>query len=155
RLSHWSMGLCALVIYAHDYTMFHSTMGGYPRSFAPTLVLLLLDAWIARDQGLPRKHWSAVLWLVVMGALYPSVLAPCGLAYGLACAFDVRGGARAWLVRCTTVVGAGVVAGVLAMAQNALALPWWGPVISLEEAQQLPALFDGGRMKWLPFGDYW
>ena len=79
RLSHWTMGLCALVLYAHNYTLFHSTMGGYPRSFGPALVLLVIDAWTA------RKHWHALLWLVLMGGLYPSVLPPTGLAYGVAC----------------------------------------------------------------------
>ena len=76
KLSHWLPGLAAVVFVSHDFNLFISTTGGYPRSFGPALVLLLLDAWLG------RRHAMAVALLVVMAALYPSVLPPCGLAYG-------------------------------------------------------------------------
>jgi hypothetical protein len=149
QLSHWMMGVAALVVLMHSDDLFRSTMGGYPRSFGPPLVLLLLDAWLA------RRHWRALLLLVLMAGLYPSVLPPCGLAYGTFTVLSsIRQGARAFFVKSGTLAFAGALSVGLALLQNLLALPWWGPVIRLHEAQSLAALQPGGRMKWLPMGDF-
>ena len=149
KLSHWLPGLAAVVFVSHDFNLFSSTTGGYPRSFGPALVLLLLDAWLG------RRHATAVALLVVMAALYPSVLPPCGLAYGGWVFFAaLREGRRAWLIKVGSLALAAVASAGLALTQNVLALPWWGAVITLTEAERLPALHPGGRMRWLPFGDY-
>lgn len=149
KLSHWLMGLAACVVLMHSDDLFRSTMGGYPRSFGPPLVLLLLDAWLA------RRHGRALLLLVLMAGIYPSVLPPAGLAYGgWTVLAATREGARAFVVKTGSLVVTAVVAAGLGLMQNLLALPWWGPVIGLAEAQELAALQPGGRMKWLPLGDY-
>ncbi len=159
RLSHWAVGLACAVALAHNFSFFHQTMGGYPRSFGPTFVLLFIDAWLA------RRHRLVLVWLVAMGGMYPSTLPPCGLAYGIFVVVEpwlpAPVGARAlrpglgWLGRVASVAGAGVAASALALVQNLRALPWWGPVITLAQAQSLPALQAGGRMRWLPLGTYW
>lgn len=149
RLSHWLLGLAAVVLVSHDFGLFLTTTGGYPRSFGPALVLLLLDAWLG------RRHGRAVALLVVMAGLYPSVLPPCGLAYGGWTFFAaLREGRRVWLFKVGSLAIAACVSAGLALTQNVLAQPWWGSVITLAEAEQLPALQPGGRMRWLPFGDY-
>lgn len=151
RLSHWVMGLAAVVFLSHDFHIFMSTTGGYPRSFGIALVVLILDAWIA------RRHAVVLALLVVTAGLYPSVLPPCGLAYGVATLWSALR-ARDWrglVGRGASLVVAAALCGALAMSQNLLALEWWGPVISLEDAEKLTALHAGGRMRWLPHGDYW
>lgn len=149
QLSHWLMGLAACVLLMHSDDIFRSTMGGYPRSFGEPLVFLFIDAWLA------RRHARVLVLLVLMAGLYPSVLPPAGLAYGVwTVVASSREGARSLLTKTGTLVVAAAVCAGLGLMQNLLALPWWGPVIGFDEAQELAALQAGGRMKWLPLGDF-
>lgn len=149
KLSHWVIGLAAVVFLSHDVHVFVTTTGGYPRSFGIALVLLCLDAWLA------RRHFVVLAILVTMAGLYPSVLPPCGLAYGVATTLlALREGRRTFAIKLGTLVVAAALCAAIGLSQNLLALDWWGPVISYAEAEHLAALQVGGRMHWVPHGGY-
>lgn len=139
---HPVVALWAAVVVAHDHAFFKHTIGGYPRSFGPALTLLFLAAWMH------RKEQLTLLSLVLMAAVYPSVVVPCGLAYG---AWSVLLAGRDGFLRrnaALTVVGVVVIA--LSQLQSVLAPDWWGHVVSLAEAEQMPALGPEGRTAWVP-----
>lgn len=150
RLSHWTMGLAAVVVLSHDAHVFSMTTGGYPRSFGISLVLLFLDAWLA------RRHVTVLVLLLFMAGLYPSVLPACGLAYGVAtCLSSLWNERLATFARKTaSLVVTAALCAAIGLSQNLLALDWWGPVISYADGVQLEALKAGGRMRWVPHGGY-
>lgn len=147
RRSHVVVGLAAAAFFVHDDVLHKITMGGYPRSFGPTLTLLFVAAW------LNGRHRLVLLVLVCGAALYPSVCVPCGLAYGLwTFAATPRTSLRAWLRKNVEVALTGVAVGVLGMWQSLTAPGWWGSVVKAADAVGLGA---DGRSQWLPLGPFW
>ena len=61
------VGLLVALVFVRDDALHQFSMGGYPRSFGPTLTLLFLAAW------LNGRHRLVLLVLVAAAAVYPSV----------------------------------------------------------------------------------
>ncbi len=142
------VGLMVALLFVRDDLLHRFSMGGYPRSFGPTLTLLFLAAW------LNGRHRLVLLVLVAASAVYPSVCVPCGLAYGLwTAATAPRTSIKAWLRKNVEVVVAGVAVGVLAQLQSLTAPAWWGPVVWASEVG--PELTAAGRSAWMPLGPFW
>jgi hypothetical protein len=146
--SHLLVGLMCAMLFVRDEPLHRATMGGYPRSFAPTLTLLFLAAW------LNGRHRLVLLVLVLAAATYPSVCVPCGLAYGLwTAATSARSSWRAWLRPNLEVLATGALVTVLGVLQSITAPKWWGPVVWAEDA--VVELSSRGRSAWLPLAPYW
>ena len=142
------VGLMVATLFVRDDLLHKFSMGGYPRSFGPTLTLLFLAAF------LNGRHRLVLLVLVAAAAVYPSICVPCGLAYGLwTAATAPRTSIAAWLRPNLEVIAAGVVIGVVAQWQSVTAPEWWGPVVWASEAG--PELTAAGRTPWLPLGPFW
>jgi len=142
------VGLMVALLFVRDDLLHKFSMGGYPRSFGPTLTLLFLAAW------LNGRHRLALLVLVAAAGVYPSICVPCGLAYGLwTAATAERTSIKGWLKPNLEVIAAGVVIGVVAQLQSLTAPAWWGPVVWASEAG--PELTAAGRTPWLPLGPFW
>ncbi len=142
------VGLVVAALFVHDDVLHRISMGGYPRSFGPPLVMLFLAAW------LNGRHYLTCLVLICGAALYPSVCVPCGLAYGLwTAATAPRTSLKAWLRPNVEVVATGGLVGFLALLQSFTAPKWWGPVVSAKDAGI--ALTSQGRTQWLPLGPFW
>lgn len=141
-----ALAVAAACLLVRDEAFFQVTAGGYPRSFGPTLVLCFLAAWLW------SRHRAVLVVLVLMAAVYPSVVVPCGMAYG-AWIVLTGGDQRVRMLMQLAVVGAIVAA--FGLLQNFLAQDWWGPVVTLAEAEQMPALREGGRNTWVPLPPFW
>ena len=142
------VGLMVALLLVRDDTLHKFSMGGYPRSFGPTLTLLFLAAW------LNGRHRLTLGVLIVGAGVYPSICVPCGLAYGLwTVATTPAAFTKAWLQKNAEVLVAGVVIGVVAQLQSLTAPSWWGPVVWASEAG--PELSAAGRTHWLPLGAFW
>jgi hypothetical protein len=140
-------GALAAALLARDDVFHRITVGGYPRSFGPTLTLLFLWAWMSG-----RRRLVLALFIVMAG-LYPSVVVPTALAYGLWSVF--LSGKDRWWRRNLELAATGVVVIVLAELQSLQAPAWWGKVVGLAEAKTMPALGPHGRFTWLPFESFW
>ena len=127
------------------------TTGGYPRSFGPSLTLLFLAAFIA------NRHRAVLGVLLVMGALYPSVLVPCGLAYGIWCLVAWRPGKPLlpWLRTLVETGVTGLTSAAIGSVQNLLAPAWFGSVVTYAEALQMTELTSRGRTGWVPHPPFW
>ncbi len=148
RRTHLLVGLACAMLFVHDAGLHRITMGGYPRSFGPTLTLLFMAAW------LNGRHRLVLLVLVCAAAVYPSVCVPCGLAYGIWTALTApRTSLKSWLRPNLEVVAAGVVVCLLGQLQSLTAPAWWGPVVWASEAGV--ALTAKGRTAWLPLDPLW
>jgi hypothetical protein len=141
RTNHW-MGLAAAALLVRDSAYFRVTAGGYPRTFGPTLTLLFLAAWLT------GRHRATCVVLVVVAALYPSVVVPCGLAYGLWTTVEAVKTKRWRPFVELCVAGVGVV--FFGLLQNTQAPDWYGSVVTLKDAVDMPALGPRGRFPWLP-----
>jgi len=137
----------AAALLARDEVFHRVTLGGYPRTFGPLLVLAVLTFW------LEGRHRFVLGTFVVGAALYPSVVVPCALAYGVWCVL-FAGRAGWWRRNLELAACAALVAG-LSLLQNFTAPEWWGPVLTLDEARDRPELGPDGRFPWLPFSEFW
>ena len=139
-------GAAAAALLARDDSFHLVTWGGYPRTFGPTLVLLFLALWLR------ARHRLVLLVLILEAAIYPSVVVPCGLAYG---AWSVLlAGKVGWLRRNMELAVTGAAVAVLGLLQNIQAPDWWGPVVTLAEAKDMPALGPHGRFQWFPLDPF-
>lgn len=137
----------AAALLARDEVFHRVTVGGYPRTFGPVLTLAVLTFW------LEGRHRLVLLTFVVGAALYPSVVVPCALAYGVwSVAFAGRAG---WWRRNSELAVCAVAVAALSLLQNFTAPSWWGKVVTLAEAQTKPELGPDGRFPWLPFPAFW
>jgi hypothetical protein len=142
KRSHALVGLAAVVVMLRNNTFFQLTAGGYARSFGPLLVLLFLDAFLA------RKHLLTLAVLVLQAALYPSVAMPCATAYGIYVV--VAGPMRKRLRRMAGMFVAGLLIIACGLYQDLLAPSWWGKVVSVAQALKMPAWGHGGRIDEAP-----
>lgn len=129
-----------LVVRSVDYHLIIA--GGYARSFGPFLTLLFL--WLF----LERKHVATLAVLVLQAAFYPSVVIPCGIAYGT---YTVVAGPMA--ERKKRMLGmfvAGLLIIGLGKSQDLRAPEWWGHLVSEAEALEMPAWGPGGRISEAP-----
>jgi hypothetical protein len=112
----------------HEDSIFSAT----PRAFSAPLLLLALGAVQA------RRSWLAVVWLAVLAAIYPTTaIAGFGIL-GLA---QLRRGERLPLVlpwRAVPPLAVGAAAIVLAGLALQQGTERWAPVITLEQAMELP-----------------
>lgn len=130
----------ALLVRSLDFTGIIA--GGYARSFGPALTLAFLGAFMA------GKHRLVLAILVLQAALYPSVVIPCGLAYGL---YTVLAGPmRDRLRRMAGMFIAGLLIIGFGKFQDLAAPKWWGPLVTLEEALKMPSWQGGGRISEAP-----
>jgi hypothetical protein len=141
-----AMAVAAACLLVRDDRFFQVTAGGYPRSFGPTLVLLFLAAWLW------DRHRAVLVVLVVAAAVYPSVVVPCGLAYGMWVVVMER---ERRVRRFVELAFVGAIVAALALVQNIQAPDWWGPVVTLSQAEQMTALHEGGRNAWVPLPPFW
>jgi hypothetical protein len=137
----------AAALLARDEDFLRITLGGYPRTFGPTLTLAFLAFWI---EG---RHRAVLFTFVVGAALYPSVVVPCALVYGAWCVLFA--GRAGWWRRNLELAACAVVVALLSLVQNMEAPAWWGHVLTLDEAVNRPELGPDGRFPWLPFTSFW
>jgi hypothetical protein len=146
--THLLVGLVVAALFVHDADLHRITMGGYPRSFGPPLVLCFLAAW------LNGRHRLTLVVMMLTAAIYPSVCVPAGLAYGVWTALTAdRTSLRSWLKPNIEVVAAGVVIAVVAQLQSLTAPDWWGSVVWAKDAGA--ELTRAGRTPWLPQPPFW
>lgn len=142
RRSNAFVGFAAVALLVRSLDFTGIIAGGYARSFGPALTLAFLGTFMA------RKHMLTLGVLVLQAALYPSVVIPCGLAYG---AYTVIAGPmRKRLRRMATMFVAGLLIIGFGKYQDVNAPEWWGSVVTLEEALQMPAWQAGGRISEAP-----
>jgi hypothetical protein len=143
------VALIAVAFFVREVEVFRWSAGGYPRSFGPALSAWFLAAWLNGRFGL------AVAAIVVAAGLYPSVAVPCGLALGASTAFAIIGvvDVRQWRQRLLALGGAAVVLAVVGQLQNALAAPWWGPVVAIADTGIESTRH--GRWTWAPLAPFW
>ena len=129
-----------LVVRSLDFNII--TAGGYARSFGPFLTLLFLHCFFE------RRHYACLFVLVLQAAFYPSVVIPCGIAYGLYVVVAGPGAARK--KRVIGMFVAGVLILLLGKSQDLSAPKWWGPMVSEAEALEMPSWKPGGRINEAP-----
>ncbi len=141
RSNHFvGIAACALLVRTPD---FHGIIaGGYARSFGPLLVLLFLGAFLR------RRHKLTLGILVLQAAFYPSVVMPCGFAYGIFVC--VAGPMRVRLRRMAGMFVAGLLIIGFGKYQDIQAPAWWGSVVTLEQALKMPSWGPGGRIHEAP-----
>lgn len=142
RRSNAFVGLVAVVLMLRGWDFTYIIAGGYARSFGPFLTLLFLDSLLA------QRHRRTLVILVIQAGLYPSVVLPCGFAYGLYVV--VRGPMRDRIRRSAGMFVAGLLIIALGKSQDLQAEKWWGHIVNLQEAQAMPAWGPGGRNAELP-----
>ena len=143
-----SWALLGCFLFVHDQSMWAFSVGGYPRSFGVTLTALFLAAW------LNQRHRLVLLVLVLAGAIYPSVVITCGLAYGLwIMGTAPRTSLLAWLKPVLAVVVAGAISLALALVQDIGTPEWWGSMVWQADAGV--ELTKAGRSAWIPQPAYW
>jgi hypothetical protein len=132
------LGLAAVVLLVRNWDFSFIIAGGYARSFGPFLTICFLGAF------LEQRHRLALFILVLQAAFYPSVVIPCGLAYGV---YTVVKGPMPLRVR---QMAGMFIAGLLIIGfgkfQDLASPSWWGSVVTLEEALEMPAWGPGGRV---------
>ena len=136
------IGIAAGFLLARNVDYSAIIAGGYARSFGPFLTLLFLGVFMA------GRHKLALVVLVLQAALYPSVVIPCGVAYGL---YTVIAGPMPKRIRRM----AGMfIAGLLIIAfgksQDLVSHDWWGPLVTYEEASSMEVWRAGGRVAETP-----
>jgi hypothetical protein len=142
RRSHFLVGIAAAFLLARSLDFHGIIAGGYARSFGPLLVYLFLWTF------LERRHLATLAVLVFQAAFYPSVVMPCGIAYGV---YVVAAGPmRARLFRTGTMFVAGLLIIALGKVQDLRAPDWWGPIVTEAEALEMPAWGPGGRINEAP-----
>jgi hypothetical protein len=120
--------------------------GGMARSLAPTLFYAFALAFFE------KRHKTALVILVVMAGVYPSVVIPCGIAYGAYCL--VAGPTmRDRLRRCAGMFVAGLLIIGLGEAQELKSPHWWGDIVSYDETLHMPAWQHNGRFPEVPHRD--
>ncbi len=136
-------GFASSVLLSQSVALTDSVASGTPRAFLYPLFAAFLYG------RLRRSAWICWLALILQGLFYPQLVLICGgtLALGL---LDWKTG-RFGAVTLTAdrqlrwLCGGGLVAAVLAMLPYALLKHGFGPVISAEEARQLPEFLPKGR----------
>lgn len=142
RRSHAIVGLAAVVLLIRNWDFSYIIAGGYARSFGPLLTILFLTAFTA------GRHRIALGLLVLQAALYPSVVIPCGIAYGTYTVVAGPMGPR--LRRMAGMFAAGLLIIAFGKFQDLASPSWWGTVVTLEQAKTMPAWGPGGRVSEVP-----
>jgi hypothetical protein len=142
RLSNEWLAWASVVLLLRAAPFHGITAGGYARSFGPLLVLVFLDLW------LQRKHTWVLVVLVVQAALYPSVVIPCGIAYGVYVV--VKGPMRVRLRQCAGMFVAGLLVLAFGFMQDLRAPSWWGSIVTKAQAEAMPAWGRNGRVNEVP-----
>ncbi len=142
RRSNAFIGLAAAFLLLRNVDFSAIIAGGYARSFGPILTLAFLGAFMA------GAHRLVLVILVVQSALYPSVVIPCGFAYGVYTV--VAGPMTPRLRRMAGMFAAGLLIIAFGKFQEIRAPAWWGDIVTLEEAMQMPAWQAGGRVSEAP-----
>lgn len=142
RRSNVFVGMAAAFLLARNLDFSTIIAGGYARSFGPMLTMLFLGVFIA------GRHRLALGVLVFQAAFYPSVVIPCGIAYGLYTV--VAGPMPLRLRRMAGMFVAGLLIIALGKSQDIGAPEWWGPLVTLEEAEKSPVWGPGGRITEAP-----
>ena len=138
--------LAGAVFIAHSSGFHLVTAGGYARTFGPLLVLMFMAALMH------KRHKTTLAVLVLQAGLYPSVVIPCGIAYGVYCIFV--GDTMAARIRRTIEVSlTGFVVILLGLFQSLGAPDWWGSVVWESEALKMPVWGKGGRVNEAPLGN--
>jgi hypothetical protein len=136
RTNHW-IGLLGAALLVRSVNFHGIIAGGYARSFGPALIIWFLYFF------LKGRHRACLAMLVLQAALYPSVVIPCGITYGVYVL--VKG--PTWKERRRRVIGM-FVTGLLVLSfglyQDITRPKWWGGVVTLEEAMEMPAWRRGG-----------
>lgn len=146
RYSNHYVALAASMLMVRFPQWFTITSGGYARSFGPLFVLTFLALWMR------RMHRSCLALLILMAGLYPSVMVPCALAYGVF--ITVKSLRERKLRPFVQLAATGVICASLGMIYELRAPEWWGKMVTLEEASKLPELRAGGRAAWYPLASY-
>lgn len=134
----------AAMLVGHSQSFHLITAGGYARTFGPLLILLFLGLWI-------RGRHRAVLGVLIMqAALYPSVVIPCGLAYGIRCILFAGDDRLRHTIEVSIV---GVIVILFGQYQTLGAEDWWGSVVWESEARQMASWGSGGRINEAPLGN--
>ncbi|MDP2341923.1 MAG: hypothetical protein Q8O67_13275 [Deltaproteobacteria bacterium] len=144
RRTHWFLGcLAAALVMRNGPDMPEQITGGMARSLSPALLCLFL--WAFMEQ----RHRLALVLLVLQAGIYPSIVIPCGIAYGAYC---VLAGPtmRVRLRRCAGMFVAGLLIIVLGKWQDLKSPEWWGPPVTYEQAEKMPAWRAGGRFPEVP-----
>lgn len=141
RSNHF-VGLAAAFLLVRSQDFFGLIAGGYARSFGPLLVVAFLAAFYV------KRHWLVLGILVLQAAFYPSVVMPCGAAYGIYVV--VAGPMRDRLRRMASMFVAGLLIIGFGKYQEIGAPDWWGSVVTLDEALEMPAWQRGGRIHEAP-----
>ena len=145
RRTEWLVGMATAALILRSPDLVSVAAGGYARSFGPFLLVLFFGAFLA------ERHRVVLGVLVLQAALYPSVVVPCGLTYGVYCL--VKGPMRERVQRCATLFVAGLLIIAFGKSQDIAAPAWWGSVVTMAEAEQMPAWQRGGRVPELPLKD--
>jgi hypothetical protein len=142
RRSNVFVGMAAAFLLARNVDFSTIIAGGYARSFGPMLTMLFLGVFLS------GRHRLALAVLVFQAALYPSVVIPCGIAYGIYTV--VAGPMPLRLRRMAGMFVAGLLIIVLGKSQDIGAPAWWGPLVTLEEASTMEVWGPGGRVPETP-----
>ena len=142
RRSNIFVGAAAAFLLARNVDFHGIIAGGYARSFGPMLTLLFLGTFMA------GRHKLTLVVLVLQAALYPSVVIPCGLAYGVYTV--VAGPMPVRLRRMAGMFVCGLLIIALGKSQDIVAKEWWGPLVTEAEALKMPAWGRGGRITEAP-----
>jgi hypothetical protein len=127
RVAFFAAAFCFAYL-IHDDSLFGDT----PRAFSHPLLLLALNAAVA------RRPWWAVLWLVVLSSFYPTTAVA---GFGILALRQVRRGEVLPLVlplqRILPLAVAGALIVLASLPLQERAKPY-GPVITFEQALQMP-----------------
>jgi hypothetical protein len=142
RRSNVFIGMAAAFMLARNVDFSTIIAGGYARSFGPMLTMLFLGVFLT------GRHRLALGVLVFQAAFYPSVVIPCGIAYGLYTV--VKGPMPLRLRRMAGMFVAGLLIIALGKSQDIGAPKWWGSLVTLEEASKMEVWGPGGRVPETP-----
>ena len=143
KRTEWLLGIAAAFIVVRSPDLPVVASGGLARGFGPLLVFAFLGAYMW------RKHTLCLVLLVLQAAIYPPPVMACGVAYGVDCV--LRGPMDVRLRRCAGMFVAGVLVLALGQYQNLKSPDWWGPLMTVEEAKDMPAWARvGGRIPEVP-----
>ncbi len=142
RRSNVFVGVAAAFLMVRNEDFSGMMAGGYARSFGPLLTLMFIGLFLA------GRHRAVLGLLVLQAALYPSVVMPCGIAYGAYVV--VKGPMRARLRRCAGMFVAGLLVLGFGEIQNLRAPAWWGSLVTEAEAMKMPSWGRGGRIHEAP-----
>jgi hypothetical protein len=143
RRTEWVLGLLVgMLVLRNPPDMPEQITGGMARSMGPALLYLFLYAYLR------GRHHLALVSLVLQAAIYPSVVIPCGITYGIDCL--VRGPMPVRTRRVAQMFVAGVIVLVLGKSQDFSSPEWWGDPVTYAEAEQMPAWSARGRFPEVP-----